>query len=97
LGRRFGVLGPGNRIPPEAFNRLAVIGLPKGFDALDVPAAPNPPAPPITFHVIDQPLIEPSQKGILGYANAMSRFNRAKHNPKSSKVNVSIFNILTNL
>jgi hypothetical protein len=36
-----------------------VIGLLKSLDALDVAAAPNSPATPIAFNVLDQPLIEP--------------------------------------
>jgi hypothetical protein len=77
--------------------RLAVIAFPKGFDTLYVLLFPNSPAAPVALDIIYQPLIEPSQKGILGYTNAISSFNRTKHNPESSNINIGIFNILTYL
>jgi hypothetical protein len=97
LGRGIGILGPGNRTPPEAFNRLAMIFRLECFYALYVPLHPNSPAAPVALDIIYQPFIQPSQKGILGYANAISSFNRTKHNPKSLTININIFNILTYL
>jgi hypothetical protein len=94
LGRSFGIMGPGNRIPPEAFNRLAMIFRLECFYTLYVPLLPNSPAAPVALDIIYQTFVEPSQKGVLGHANAIGSFNRTKHNPKSSKVNISIFGIL---
>jgi len=86
LGRSFGIPGPGNRIPSEAFNRLAMIVGLEFFYTLYVPLLPNSPTAPVALDIIYQPLVEPSQKRILGYANAIGGFNRTKHNPNSSKL-----------
>jgi hypothetical protein len=48
----------------------------KGFNAINIAVEPNAPAAPIAFYVIDQPLIQPSEKGALGYANTFRGFNR---------------------